>query len=85
MPDHTKYIPVSCHFHDELELLALRGTLSTIVFRDEQGEQKSLKTRIKTWNSTASGEFLVLESGPDIRLDHIIQVNDLFMSDYCGI
>ncbi|MEO1434443.1 MAG: hypothetical protein AAFV80_02850 [Bacteroidota bacterium] len=79
------YIPVSCHFHDELELLALRGTVNTIHYRDAQGEQQSITSRIKTWTSRKEGEFLVLETDQEIRMDYLIQVNDLFLSDYCGI
>ncbi|MEM6722411.1 MAG: hypothetical protein AAF598_00160 [Bacteroidota bacterium] len=85
MKEKAVYIPVSCHFHDELELLALRGTESTIQYRDEKGDPRIITTRIKTWTSRKEGEYLVLENGQEIRLDYLIQVNDLFLSDYCGI
>ena len=36
----TDYIPIACHFYDELESAAVKRTLSTIIYKEENEEKR---------------------------------------------
>lgn len=69
------YRPISCAFHDRLEALATRGKPVLIVFRHWNGQSEQITSLIKTWETRAGEEYLILESGPNLRLDQLIEVN----------
>ncbi len=75
------YIPISCHYHDELEALATHRKTVEIIFYD-RSSQKSVESRITDFITRAKEEFLVLENGRHIRLDHLISVDGLLLADH---
>ena len=77
------YRPISCDFYDELELLALRKTVATIVIRKENEDTESIQDRIKTLLTKDKEEFLILENGQEIRLDKLVSVNGIELKNYC--
>ena len=77
------YHPVSCDFHSELELLALRRTVCPIRYRNEAGEEVTVESSIEDLYTRNSEEFLVLKNGNPIRLDQLVSVNGILLKDYC--
>lgn len=81
----TDYIPIACHFYDELESAAVKRTLSTIVYKEEN-EEKTIEDYVVDFKNINKEEFAVLKSGLRIRLDKIVSFNGLKASDYgCGV
>ncbi len=78
-----RYQPISCAFHDELEALATLRKEVVIQFKDPQGHIRELNARIRTFQTRASEEFMILDSGLEIRLDHLISVDGKLLSGYC--
>ena len=70
----SDYIPIDCNFYDELVLLAMRKTKITFIpnhFNVEEGDFiKDLVTK------PSKEEFMVLNSGKEIRLDLISNVSE---------
>lgn len=69
------YIPINCSYYDELEALATRKRIVPIIYRKDDGEEATLQTRILDFYTRNKEEFMVLEAGPDIRLDKIVSVD----------
>jgi transcriptional antiterminator Rof (Rho-off) len=69
------YTPIACGLHDELQLLALRGSEVRIVARDHTGGAVTLEGRAADVLSRGGAEWLVLADGTFIRLDHITTVD----------
>lgn len=81
----TDYLPIACHFYDELESAAVRRTLNTIVYL-QKDEEKTIQDYIVDFKNINKEEFAVLKSGLKIRLDKIISFNGLIAKDYgCGV
>lgn len=84
----TTYIPISCSYYDRLEAWAVRQESVKIQFRDLT-EKKILEAEgiIVDLLSRDQVEYLVLESGDTIRLDHLITVNGVPLPDNstCGV
>ncbi len=81
----TKYSPIPCHFYDELESAAVKRTLSTIVYIDDEIE-KTIEDYVVDFKNINKEEFAILKSGLVIRLDKIISLNTLKLKDYqCNI
>lgn len=77
----TDYIPIACHFYDELESVAVKRVLNTIVYL-EDGQEKTIEDYIIDFKNKNKEEFAILKSGLQIRLDKIVKINDLKASDY---
>ncbi|MEQ5834752.1 hypothetical protein EB809_01165 [Marinobacter sp. R17] len=69
------YKPIDCAFHDALLEAATLRRLVEIVFRDEAGQIQTFHDRIRDVFTRAGEEFLVLERGQMIRLDHLLLVD----------
>jgi len=81
----TDYIPIACHFYDELESAAVKRTLSTIIYK-EDNEEKTVEDYVVDFKNINKEEFAVLKSGLRIRLDKIVSFNGLKANDYgCGV
>jgi len=81
----SDYIPIACHFYDELESAAVKRTLNTIVYLDENIE-KTIEDYVVDFKTLNKEEFAVLKSGQKIRLDKIVSFNGLKAKDYgCGV
>lgn len=78
----NKYIPISCHFYDELEALAVKRIKSKIVFLEDTLENE-IEDFIIDFKNINKEEFMILSSGKQIRLDKIVSINDLVPTNYC--
>ncbi|MBI1224908.1 MAG: hypothetical protein GC192_06690 [Bacteroidetes bacterium] len=68
------YQPISCDFHSELELFALRQEPIEITYTRPDGQQVQICEAIKDLYSRNGEEFLLLPNGHKIRLDQLISV-----------
>lgn len=82
MSSHS-YIPISCSFYDELEALATLRKLATIKYAEGESPSKTAEGKIKDFFIREGAEYLLLDTGLEIRLDHIISVNGKVMGNYC--
>ena len=82
MNPSKKYEPISCAFYDELELLALRGRSVPIRYVTESEQESTIEAIIETFETVQSEEFMVLDNGQRIRLDRLIEVNHIPLSNY---
>jgi putative redox protein len=71
----ASYQAVSCTYYDELEALATLKKTCAIAYRTEAGAEISREGRIVDFFSADKAEFLKLEDGTAIRLDHLIAVD----------
>ncbi|MBE9181979.1 hypothetical protein IQ268_25760 [Oculatella sp. LEGE 06141] len=69
------YTLISCDFHDELEALATLRQTCQILYRNEVNEQVETNSRIADVYAFNKADYLKLDDGTEIRLDHIISVN----------
>lgn len=76
-----KYQSISCSYYDQLEALATQKKNCTIEYND--GEQRSAAGIIVDLYAEKGAEFLKLNSGTVIRLDHLVSVNGLPVSNVC--
>lgn len=81
----TAYQPISCDFHSELELRALRQQPVEIVFLTANDEPATVNAPIKDLYTRNGEEFLLLPNGNEIRLDQLVRVDGLLLADYCGL
>jgi len=79
----TDYRPISCDFHDELQLIALRKMTVPIRFRKDNGEELTIETSIADLYTREKEEFLLLPTGEEIRLDRLVSVNGIELKNYC--
>ena len=70
----STYIPINCSYYDELEAAATQAKIVKLVYRDKSGE-KQLDTRIVNLYTKNKEEFMVLENGLEIRLDHLLSID----------
>jgi len=73
--EDSGYTKVSCTFYDELEVLAVSGKISDISFLDDRGAHSRIRARIRTLFSTEGVEYLKTDSGLQIRLDRIAEID----------
>jgi Rho-binding antiterminator len=74
---HSDHKPISCAFHDELELRALRRQSCRLVYRDDDNHEISLDTFIADLLTRDGREFAVITHGALIPLDRILSVDGL--------
>lgn len=68
------YAPVSCDFTDELEYVAVKKIPVAVTHWNENDELQNHQGRIKDILTENKEEFLVLDSGERVRLDHIRKI-----------
>jgi len=74
------YIPVDCLLVDWIEIYATKKQKIKIVFT-VNGEEKNIEAVIKTWQTNAGSEYLLLQNEhAPIRLDHIVNIGDFDVS-----
>lgn len=78
----NQYIPIDCGFYDLLEADATLRKISSILIKTDSGK-KEIKGRIKNIYARSGIEYLVLESGKEIRLDQILKFNGKSMPLNC--
>lgn len=82
MAGSDNYIPINCNFYDELEALATLSRRAEIVYKAE-GAAIRIKGIIKDLYVKEKVEYLKLESGLEIRLDELVEVDGKIPSNYC--
>lgn len=71
----SDYIPINCSYYDELEAIAtLRRQVEVIYYADDHLHRLS-RVRIKDLFTKNKEEYIVLDSGHTIRLDHLVKVD----------
>lgn len=78
-----KYQPISCDFHSELELFALRQQPIEITYTAADGQQATICEAIKDLYTRNGEEFLLLPNGHEIRLDQLVSVGGKVLSSFC--
>lgn len=78
------YRPIDCALHDELQLRALRRTVVSLSFREEgRGGVRSVSGRLVDVRTRNGAEYLSLESGAEIRLDLLVEVDGIPFGHAC--
>ncbi|MGR3277745.1 hypothetical protein ACSYAD_21850 [Acaryochloris marina NIES-2412] len=70
------YRLVACSFDDELEAWATLRQDCQIIYRDEEGQKQTVTSKIIDVYAANRADFIKLQDGTIIRLDHLISVND---------
>jgi len=78
-----KYQPISCHFYDELELLAMRQKKCSILYLDANDQQQEITDTILTFKIIDKAEYVILKNNDPIRLDRLIQVDGKVLKGFC--
>ncbi len=77
----SSYKPISCSLYDELELLATGGNEVEVPL---QSGEILVDTFITLESRKGKGEFAILKSGREIRLDNLKSVNGIaFNQEHC--
>lgn len=76
------YEPVTCQFYDQLEELAVKKVRSKITYLEDEKE-KMIEANIIDFKTFNKEEFLILDNGLEIRLDMIVQINDILPLKSC--
>jgi Rho-binding antiterminator len=78
----SDYEPISCDYHDLLEVHATKRQPAQIAFRDEDGAVKSVNAVITDVFARAGADYLSLSTGETLRLDQLIEVDSARLADY---
>ena len=76
------YTPIACAFHDMLLERATFREKCQIVYRLSDKEQTESAV-IKDVFTTEEGEFMLLDTGTQIRLDQLVRVDDTHLNPNC--
>ena len=79
-PDN--YEPISCDYHDLLEVHATKRKPVQVSFRDADGAVKLGSAVITDVFARAGADYLSLSTGETIRLDQLIDVDGVKLADY---
>jgi Rho-binding antiterminator len=77
-----KYIPISCNYYDHLEALATLGKKVQIQFLDNLEKETTIEDKIVDFQIIQKVEYLILAEGTAIRLDRLISVDQILLSDF---
>jgi len=69
------YVPVSCEFHDLLEIRAMRRRPALLRFRDDAGAEQTRSAVIADVYAKAGIEYIALDAGETLRLDQLVAVD----------
>lgn len=72
----TDYQPIAYGFYDELEASATRKKQVYLQYFNDLRQLCQGSTTIKTFVTRDGAEYAVLASGEEVRLDHIIRIDD---------
>ncbi|HHB78473.1 MAG TPA: hypothetical protein ENK85_04495 [Saprospiraceae bacterium] len=75
------YKRIPCGVYDHLELAAMRRTPVKIRYRDANHQLFSIEDVLVNLKTIEKVEYAFLGSGLQIRLDWIIQFNDIVLQD----
>ena len=68
------YVPISCEFHDLLEVHATTRRPTALRFRDSSGTEQARSAVITDVYARSGAEYLSMDSGETLRLDQLIEV-----------
>jgi Rho-binding antiterminator len=77
------YKPIACGLYDELELRALRKQKIKLVFINDQNDNESIDCIIADLFSKNKTEYLKTSDGKLIRLDNIVEVDNIIFNQNC--
>lgn len=72
----TAYTPIDCNLYDRYEAWATRRTPLRIVHRTAEGDEQVAQGIIVDLRNEEGAEWLVLDGGARIRLDHIVRTDE---------
>ena len=73
---NTDYQPIDCHFYDEMEAAATQRRRVDLQYFNDLRQLCLGSGVIDTFFIRDKVEFMRLKSGEEIRLDHIIRLDD---------
>lgn len=76
------YQPISCDFHDLLEVHALQRRPTAVRFCDADGQLQTREALITDVHAKSGADYLTLSTGETVRLDQLIQVGQAKLADY---
>ena len=76
------YRPINCTYYDELEALATLHRHCFIHYLAPNGQPVTAEGQIKDFFIRDKVEYLLLDSGQEIRLDCLLSVNGKALKDY---
>lgn len=80
MSKDKPYVPVSCAFHSEFELLAMHNSRIRMQWRDENGTEHTAMVKPNDLQTRSGEEFLLVTDENNrqhkIRLDRIISYKE---------
>ncbi len=76
------YQPISCDFHDLLEVHATQRQPTTLQFRDADGQLQTRDAVITDVYAKDGADYLTLSTGETLRLDQLIAVGQARLADY---
>lgn len=78
----SKYQPISCEFHDLLEVHATVRSPTQVRFRETDGDVQVRNAIITDVFARDGAEYVSLSSGETVRLDRLLEVGGAKLSDY---
>lgn len=78
-----EYKPIACGLYDELELRALRKQKVKIVFLNDKKENEIVECVIADLFSKDNVEYLKTDTGLIIRLDDVVEVDNILFNKGC--
>ncbi|WP_343675243.1 hypothetical protein [Chitinophaga sp.] len=79
----TNYQPINCDYYDRLEAWATMRTICLIRFTGEDGQIQEVSARIADLFVLEKVEYMRLENGVVLRLDVLIDVNNIPLPNHC--
>jgi Rho-binding antiterminator len=77
-----KYRSISCSYYDQLEVYATKRTHCSVVYRIDEAEKTSEGIIVDVYAKDGA-EYLKLNNGIIIRLDQLVSINDVPVSNVC--
>lgn len=80
---NTKYFPIDCGLHDELELRSIRKQKIKLTYLNDKNEIETNDCIITDVYSKDNAEFLKTDFGLTIRLDNILEMDNIIFNKRC--
>lgn len=82
MGEEKKYQPIACSIYDHIEIMAMRGTVQLIVYK-QGNEIVEITSKIHDVFSKDKEEFIRVKENQIIRLDRLIKLGDIEINGTC--
>lgn len=80
---NREYKPIACGLYDELELRALRKQTVKLIFTNAKNENETIECVIADLYSKDKIEFLKTTDGKIIRLDDVLELDNIVFNKSC--